>query len=80
MPDNLQHMLLANSNVMINSLREMKTGIDKQTETLIEIKKLLKEQLNFFVALESQERGVEDLNAKEYLNELKKDGFEPHSE
>lgn len=59
------------------------SSIDKgQTETnklLSELIAINKETLNFFVAVEERELGLDSTVNQEYLTEIQKDGFKPPS-
>lgn len=75
--DNQTHkhiqLLTKNNDLLTELLREVK----EENESLKTTNAVLRELLNFFVSVDRREQGLDDENVTEYLNELKKDGFNP---
>mgnify|MGYP003970828209 CR=1 FL=1 len=58
-------------------LSSIQKDSEKTNELLTELIAINRETLNFFVAVEERESGVESSFNQEYLTEIKKDGFKP---
>jgi hypothetical protein len=75
--DAYQGSVLARLKELTDSAKENIAKLDHIASLIKESISLQKEQLNFFVAIDKREMGLDDTNSLEYLTELRNDGFEP---
>lgn len=75
--DEGQHLLFSQLKENNTLIKTLTLKVDETNSILKELVMLQREQLNFFVALDRREMGMEDTSSAEYLTELRKDNFTP---
>lgn len=78
--DDLQHLANTHANKQNILLGDISGKLDSLISLMKEMSSSQRDLLSFFVAIDRREMGMDDVNSKEYLTELTKDGFEPRTE